>query len=98
MARSIAGPFRSQQFTANTLITSKRGWLGTYTIANASAASVTVTFYDEATLGLTNPFETIVIPAGQSQGIYPNADTQIGLSVGCSAWASVTASVRWAAA
>lgn len=99
MARSIAGPFRCHQSVGvDALISAKKSWLYSYTVANGSGAAVTVNFYDPAGGSLADvstPVETIVVPAGQSYFVQPNLDTQNGLSVKASLWTSLTVSSRW---
>lgn len=96
MTRAIAGPFRSQKFAADTAIHTKPAWLGTYTITNTSGGAVTVTFYDDAAGGSTNPIEQVIIANNTSQAIYPNADTLNGLTVKSTNWTNVGVYVRWA--
>lgn len=94
--RTRQGPYRSERFTADSSIYAKEATFATFTIANASAAAVTLTFYDDPTTGGANPIESVVVPAGASLSSAPYGDTLNGLSVKCSLWTSVQAFVRWA--
>jgi hypothetical protein len=97
MARGAAGPFLSQRFTADTAIAVKPAWLWSYTITNTSGGAITVTFYDDAAGGTTNPIETVILANNTTQAIYPNGDTLNGLTVKSTSWAGGTSvSVRWA--
>lgn len=96
MSRGAAGPFRSETFTADTTIYTKRAWFGAYTITNASGAAVTVSFYDDPAGGTNGLLEQVVVPANSSMSVYPNADTLTGFGIKCSLWTSVKAFVRWA--
>lgn len=96
MARGVAGPFRCERFTADSIISSKPAWLGTYTVTNKSGGVVTLTFYDDAAGASNLPIEDVVIGNNQTQAIYPNGDTLNGLGVKSSSWINVAVSVRWA--
>ena len=98
MSRGIAGPFRSERFVADTNISTKRAWLGTYTVINAGAAPITVTFYDNIDGSTSNPIESAIIGTTASAAFYPNGDTLNGLTIRSSSWTSVQAFVRWAPA
>ena len=95
MSRGVAGPFRSERFVADQNITTKRAWLGNYTIVNAGATAITVTFYDNTDGGTSNPIDAAIVPLGASAAYYPNADTLNGLTIRSSSWTSVQAFVRW---
>ena len=96
MARGIAGPFRSERYAADSTISTKPAWLGTYTVTNTSGGVVTVTFYDDAVGGTGLPIEQVVLGNNQTQAIYPNGDTLNGLGVKSSNWTNVNVFVRWA--
>ena len=89
------GPYRSERFTADSIVSIKAATLATFTIINATASAVTLTLYDDPTTGGSNPIESVVVPANGSVSGYPYGDTLNGLSVKCSLWTSVQAFVRW---
>lgn len=94
--RTVQGPYRSERFTADSSIYPKEATLGTYTVINATAVAVTLTFYDDPTTGGSNPIESVVVPANGSVSGSHFGGTLNGLSVKCSLWTSVQAFVRWA--
>ena len=96
MSRGIAGPFRSDRFVADATISTRPAWIGTYTVTNAGATPITLTFYDDAAGGTNLPIEQVIVTMAQTIAIYPNGDTLNGLGIKSSSWASVTAFVRWA--
>ena len=96
MSRGVAGPFRSERFAADSTISAKPAWLGTYTVTNDSVVAIKLTFYDDAAGGTNLPIEQAIVGIGQTLAIYPNADTLNGLGIKSSSWTSVTAFVRWA--
>lgn len=96
MSRGVAGPFRCERFAADTTITAKPAWFGTYTVINQSGAAVTLTFYDDAAGASSLPIEQVILNNNQTQAIYPNGDTLNGLGVKSSNWTNVAVFVRWA--
>ena len=96
MARGAAGPFRSEQYGADSTITTKPAWLWSYTVSNTSGGPITLTLYDNAAGDTTNPIETCVVPNNQTQAVYPNGDTLAGLVVKVASWSGVKFGVRWA--
>ena len=96
MARGVAGPFRSERYSADSTISAKPAWLGTYTVVNTSGSLVTITFYDDATGGTGLPIESVTIANNATQAIYPNGDTLNGLGIKSTNWTNVAAYVRWA--
>ena len=96
MSRGVAGPFRSERFAADSTISAKPAWLGTYTVINQSGGAVTLTFYDDAAGGSSLPIEQVILNNNQTQAIYPNGDTLNGLGIKSSTWTGVAIYVRWA--